>query len=263
MYVTPTGSISSDLSTNKSGGTRPAINLKSSIKIVNGDGTADNPYRLNGDNDTELSGTLLSSRYSGEYVRFGNDENNLYRIVSHETPGLTKITSAEPLKTSGTFITSVFGSNTTFSSSNTIGSFLSGEYLTSYVDSTYSEMIEDNSTWYLGTVGDGASYKLAKYTDTNMSNTTSSTTNAKAGLLRFGELMAGQFNIDENNITYWTLTPNSSTNIHFIYNSSNGDSNLPSGYNLGIKPSLNLKSNVVITGGDGTLQNPFTLELAN
>ena len=60
-------------------GVRPSINLKSSVKIVDGDGTIDNPYRLNGDNDTNLSGTLLSSRYSGEYIRFGNDENNLYR----------------------------------------------------------------------------------------------------------------------------------------------------------------------------------------
>ena len=42
-------------------GARPSINLKSSVKIVDGDGTIDNPYRLNGDNDTNLSGTLLSS----------------------------------------------------------------------------------------------------------------------------------------------------------------------------------------------------------
>ena len=30
-----------------------------------------------------------------------------------------------------------------------------------------------------------------------------------------------------------------------------------------IKPTLNLKSNVIITSGDGTLQNPFTIELAS
>ena len=90
--------------------------LKSSVKIVDGDGTIDNPYRLNGDNDTELSGTPLSSRYSGEYIKFGNDENNLYRIVSHENGTGTKIVSAEPLKSSGKFITMNFGSNATFSS---------------------------------------------------------------------------------------------------------------------------------------------------
>ncbi len=46
-------------------GVRPSINLKSSVRIVDGDGTIDNPYRLNGDNDTNLSGTLLNTRYSG------------------------------------------------------------------------------------------------------------------------------------------------------------------------------------------------------
>ena len=34
-------------------GVRPSINLKSSVKIVDGDGTIDNPYRLNGDNGYE------------------------------------------------------------------------------------------------------------------------------------------------------------------------------------------------------------------
>ena len=166
-------------------GVRPSINLKSSVKIVDGDGTIDNPYRLNGDNDTNLSGTLLNTRYSGEYIKFGNEENNLYRIVSHETTGLTKITSAEPLKSSSEFIKSAFdrNRNANYSSSNTIGAFLNGYYLTNYVDSSYSSMIEDNTTWYLGTVGSGTAYELSKYTDTNMSGYAKST-NAKVGLLR-------------------------------------------------------------------------------
>ena len=241
-------------------GVRPSINLKSSVKIVDGDGTVDNPYRLNGDNDTSLSGTLLSSRYSGEYISFGNDENNLYRIVSHETEGLTKISSAEPLKSSGTFITSAFGSNTTFSSSNTIGTFLNGEYLTNYVDSSYSNMIEESTTWYLGTVGNGVSYKLAKYTDANGTMLTSSTTNSKVGLLRLGELMSGQFDRYGNNTGYWTLTPNSASGVRNVIRYGDASSSSPSNAN-GVRPSINLKSNVIITGGDGTKNSPFTLAL--
>ena len=68
-------------------------------------------------------------------------------------------------------------------------------------------MIEDNTTWYLGTVGYGTSYKLAKYTDTTGTTLTSSTTTAKVGLLRLGELMAGQFDRSANNASYWLLTP--------------------------------------------------------
>ena len=242
-------------------GVRPSINLKSSVRIADGDGTIDNPYRLNGDNDTNLSGTLLSSRYSGEYIRFGNDENNLYRIVSHETSGLTKITSAEPLKNSGTFITSAFGSSNSevnYSTNSVIGTFLNGEYLTNYVGNAYSDMIEDSTTWYLGTVGRSDSYKLAKYTDTNMSSTTSSTIDAKVGLLRFGELMAGQFDRDENNISYWTLTQYNASAVRYVGSKGNASIFYPT-IAYCVRPSINLKSNVQIINGDGTKNNPFEL----
>ena len=243
-----------------SGGVRPSINLKSNVKIVNGDGTIDNPYRLEGDNDTNLSGTKLNTRYSGEYIKFGIGENNLYRIVSHETDGLTKITSAEPLKDSGTFKTSAFGSNATFSSTSTIGSFLNGDYLTDYVGSSYSNMIEDNMTWYLGTVGSRKNYKLAKYVDETGSTLTSNITIAKVGLLRLGEQMAGQFDRHVNNIDYWTLTPDSTVNVRKVINLGNAVYDDPF-INYGVRPSLNLKSNVIITSGDGTKNNPFEIEL--
>ena len=252
------GYAGSDNYLNNAYGVRPSINLKSNVHIVDGDGTIDNPYRLNGDNDTDLSGTLLSSRYSGEYIKFGNDENNLYRIVSHENGTGTKIVSAEPLKSSGEFITSTFGSNTAFSSTNTIGSFLNGDYLTSYVDSTYSDMIEDSTTWYLGSVGSGTSYKLAKYTDTSETTLTSSTTNAKVGLLRLGELMAGQFDVYENSSDYWTLTPFSSSNVRSVDYDGNASFDNPA-YAIGVQPSLNLKSSVLISKGTGTKSNPYVL----
>ncbi len=259
------GSASDYSPSGNSYGARPSINLKSSVRIVDGDGTIDNPYRLNGDNDTNLSGTLLSSRYSGEYIRFGNNENNLYRIVSHENGTGTKIVSAEPLKSSGTFITMNFGSNTTFSSTNTVGTFLNGEYLTNYVDSTYIDMIEDSTTWYLGTVGSGSSYsyKNAKYTDASGTATTSNVAEAKVGLLRFGELMAGQFDRYGNNTYYWTLTPYSSSRVRFVNGNGYADYNSPSSAPYGARPSMNLKSSVQITSGTGTKTDPFTLELAS
>ena len=245
-------------------GVRPSINLKSSVKIVDGDGTVDNPYRLNGDKDTNLSGTLLNIRYSGEYIRFGVGENTLYRIVSHETEGLTKITSAEPLKSEGSFITSAFDSNgsTNYSASTTIGTFLNGTYLTDYVESTYSSMITDSTTWYLGTVGSVVNYKLAKYTDTGMSNLTSSTSNSTVGLLRLGELMSGQFDKASNNTNYWTLTPYSASIVRNVNSNSDSNSNSPSN-TYAIKPAFSLKSNVIITNGTGTLNDPFNISLAN
>ena len=250
-------------------GVRPSISLKSEIKTVSGNGSEANPYRLEGDNDTNLEGTLLNTRYSGEYIKFGNDENNLYRIVSHENGTGTKITSAEPLKDSGTFRKITFGSDVTFSSTNTIGVFLNKEYLTRYVDSEYSEMIEDNNTWYLGLLGEGNSYKLAKYIDINMSEYTTSTS-SKVGLLRVGELMSGQFEryaakggTSSTGLTiyYWTLTKYGSFHVCTIDSLGHMDYRNPSQNEYGIKPSLNLKQNVTITSGDGTKEEPFTIDL--
>ena len=248
------------------GGVRPSINLKSSVKIVDGDGTIDNPYRLSGDNDVDLSGTLLSSRYSGEYIRFGSGENNLYRIVSHENGTGTKIVSAEPLKSTGTFITMTFGSNPTFSSTNTIGTFLNNDYLNTgngYLTDEELAMIEESTVWYLGTVGSGDSYlyKNAKYTDASGTTTTSNVTEATVGLLRYGELMAGEFDRSANNTAYWTLTPASTSNVWYVSSSGYVFSSWSSINSDGVRPSINLKSNVVITGGDGTINNPFTLGL--
>ena len=246
-------------------GVRPSVNLKSNVRIVSGDGTIGNPYRLNGDNDTDLSGTLLSSRYSGEYIRFGTGENNLYRIVSHENGTGTKITSAEPLKNSGTFVASAFGSNTTFSNGNTIGTFLNNDYLNAergYLTAEDIAMIEDETTWYLGTVGAG-NYKLAKYTNTTDNVLTSNVTTVKVGLLRYGELMLGQFDRYDNNTPYWTLTPYSSSRVHHMYNSGNLANYLSLGTLHGVRPTMNLKSDVVITGGTGTKSDPFILTLGS
>ena len=264
-YVSNNGVANYNDVTNSYGG-RPAINLKSSVEIVSGSGTASDPYRLKGDNDAPASGTKLATRYSGEYIRFGTGENNLYQIVSHETEGATKIVSATPLKENGSYKLIGFDSNSVlnYSSNTTMGTFLNGEYLTSgnYLTTAQVNMIEDNTTWYLGTVGDGTSYKLAKYASATSTNLTSNTTTAKVGLLRLGELNSGQFDKSGNNTTYWTLTPYNTSKVRYVY--SDGIA-----YNSGVtnsyggRPTINLKSDVVITSGDGTKENPFEVKLAS
>ena len=241
-----------------SNGSRPSINLKSAVKIIDGDGTVNNPYRLQGDNDNP-TGALLSTRYSGEYISFGTGENNLYRIVSHENGTGTKITSAIPLKDSDNYKELAFGDNVTFSKDNTIGTFLNGDYLTSgtYLSNDQVNMIEDNTTWYLGTVS-GTNYKLAKYQDTTSGSLTTATTTAKVGLLRLGELMAGQFDKYVNNNDYWTLTPYSTSNVRYVDDGGYGHNYSPT-FSSGSRPSMNLKSTVKIVSGTGTKSSPFTI----
>ena len=242
-------------------GSRPSINLKSAVKIIDGDGTVDNPYRLQGDNDSP-TGSLLSTRYSGEYISFGTGENNLYRIVSHENGTGTKITSAIPLKDSGSYKDMSFEDNRTYSKDNTIVTFLNGDYLTSgtYLTSDQVNTIEDNTTWYLGIVTWEDNYKLAKYQDATGSNITTSTTTAKIGLLRVGELMAGQFDNFGNNAIYWTLTRVSLSGVRqVVTNLGYGYGNYSPTDSYGSRPSMNLKSTVKIVSGTGTKSNPFVI----
>ena len=246
-------------------GSRPVINLKPGIKVVNGIGTSDNPYRLQGDNDSTI-GKLLSTRYSGEYISFGTGENNLYRIVSHENETGTKITSALPLKDSGSYKEIAFGDKATYSKDNTIGTFLNNDYLANetYLTSDQVNMIEDDTTWYLGAVAN-KNYKLTKYQDEIGNSLTTSTTTAKVGLLRLGELMATQTESSvDNNSKYWLLSPYmvSYNLINACYDGGylgNDGTSITS--SSSIRPAMNLKSNVVITGGDGTKNNPFQIKL--
>ena len=243
-------------------GVRPSINLLSNIKIVSGTGTSDDPYRLQGDNDKPSQGTLLSTRYSGEYVRFGTGENNLYQIVSHENGSGTKITSAYPLKSNSRYYSMEFGTEAKFKKDSTIGTFLNETYLAkdSYLTSNELSMLENDTTWYLGKMIDGYNYKLAKYQSANSDVLTTETTVATVGLLRLGELMAGQFDLYNKNTDYWVLTPDGDHYMYMVHQNSFGAfSELLS--TLPVKPAMNLKSNVIITRGDGTKNNPFTLAL--
>ena len=72
--------------------------------------------------------------------------------------------------------------------------------------------------------------------------------------------MAGQFNSGNKNSSYWTLTPYNTELMRNINRNSNVDSSNINSIS-GIKPTLNLKGNVVITSGDGTKNNPFVLIL--
>ena len=233
-------------------GIRPSINLNSSIKIVGGTGTKTDPYRLKGDNDKPQN-ILLSTRYSGEYIRFGTGENNLYRIVSHENGTGTKVVSAIPLKNNdGTYKKLSFDKNSNSYSANTdLGTFLNGEFLNTYFTASQLSMIEENSNWYLGTVGEGGDYSNAKET----------TVTAKVGLLRIGELMSGQFNSYNNNSSFWLLTNINNSAVWRISEYGGTYTNVVSDETYGVKPSFNLKSNVIITAGKGTKEEPFVISL--
>ena len=91
--------------------------------------------------------------------------------------------------------------------------------------------------------------------------TTSIWNSGYVGLPRYGEMFASQQGNGYNSSsTIWLITPYSSSYVWFVDDYGNASSNYPSN-TYGVRPSINLKSNIVITGGSGTKSNPFTIAL--
>ena len=243
-------------------GARPSVNLKSNIQITSGDGTESNPYRLEGDSKETINGTtLLNTRYSGEYVRFNSE---LYRIVVVEN-NVTKITAVDKPSTlsSNRFHTASGVTNFGEASIKTdLETYYQG------LDETTKNMIERDTTWYLGTVGSGTNYKAStcstvdSNTDTKMCEKTTSTTIANIGLPRYGEIFTSQITRGTKDY-FWTLTPYSASDVWYADGNGGLDGSNPTNVS-GARPSMYLKSYIRIASsntGDGTYEKPYDIEL--
>ena len=255
-------------------GGRPVINLKSGIQLEGGSGTASDPYKIKGDKEEVVSGTtLINTRTSGEYVKF-NEE--LYRIVGIENE-TTKLIKADYVKDGTTILTKKFASTETFGKDTNTKTddywdyYLNNTWLKS-VDSTYDETEGTSSvlakgTYYIKSFT-GGNYKgtactIVRNTTTieECDKTGIATWTGFVGLPRYGEMFASQ----TNDYTYstasgiWLITPYSS-GVWSVSNLGGGSDYGPSGTGGG-RPTIHLKSEIVIKSGNGTKDEPFVVGL--
>ena len=222
---------------------------------------------LEGDTQVGQANELLSSRLSGEYIKFNNTK---YRIVGIED-GLTKITMADYDVNKNTLSTSVaFGASTdeiTFSTTYGIGKYLedwynatsetdtSGTYTGLYLLETAKAMIatsSDGVRWYAGPDSDGTGYDYTKAIE-------GTAIEATIGLGRYGELFSTQFgNGYSSSTSTWLMTKRSGSNVWRIYNYGNVSNDSPT-FAYGVRPSMYLKSDVKITGGSGMPHDAYTI----
>ena len=129
-------------------------------------------------------------------------------------------------------------------------------------------MIEPNTTWYLGTVGSQVNYKagICKTVNDKISardcERTDEMVKTNIGLPRAGEMFTSQITRGTK-AGAWTLTPwNSSDMRNIWYDGNLVYVNLTN--NSGARPSMYLKRNVVIASnntGNGTYEYPYKIEL--
>ena len=252
-------------------GARPSINLKSNIQLSGGSGTKDDPYTISGDKEQPtINATLLNTRTVGEYVAFDEDGDTstkeLYRIVGIEDEK-TKLNKNDYIKSGTATLSKMFSTNTTYGSGN------SDDYWDYYLNNTWynslaSKSMLDKGTYYIKQTSYGTSYKNSLCDTDNTIETTKTCTKTTSvwntgyvGLPRYGEMFASQQgNGYSSSSSIWLITPSSFSHIWYIYYEGDASDISPSDTN-GARPSINLKSNIVITGGSGTKSDPYTIAL--
>ena len=261
-YVNNGGPGGNSVSASTARGGRPSINLKSGIQLSGGSGTKTDPYMILGDKEEVTTGTtLLNTRSSGEYVKFNNE---LYRIVSIENE-ITKINKNDYVRDTSN---NVLEKKTRV----TYGGGTTDDYWDYYLNNTwynslatsYQNMIVE-STYYIPTVSSGTSYKNAicatasNTVTTKDCEKTTSTWIGKVGLPRYGEMFASQQGSgSSSSSSMWLMNPYDTLYVWLVYDV--GDANISSASStFGGRPSINLKSNIKITGGNGTKDNPFEI----
>ena len=265
------GSGGSNLPSNTNGA-RPSIYLKSGLEFT-GDGSKQSPYKIVGDKDTGAANELVNTRISGEYVKLKNGNNEqLFRIIGVED-NKTKIIAmdyADNKATKKFAVGNTSGDGTIYGTGQTATqgedtwyNYLTGTYEPN-LETTYGPLF-DSSTYYMGEVGEGQSYKLGICsTSTGLTKTCTKTSQVgtfNIGLPRYGEMFATQQSGGYSNSTaMWLINRYSTSSIWIVYNSGDGN-NRDSTSTCGARPTVHLKSGVRIISGTGTETEPYVVGL--
>ena len=253
-------------------GARPSIVIKSGLEFT-GNGTIVSPYKIVGDKDTGSANELINTRMSGEYVKLkaGNNEQ-VFRIIGVEE-NKTKIIAmdyADNKATKKFAVGNTSGDGTIYGTGQTATqgedtwyNYLTGTYEPN-LEITYGQIF-DSSTYYMGQIGNGQSYKLGICSSavglTKNCTKTSQVGTFKIGLPRYGEMFAAQqAGGISNSIAMWLINRYNASIVWYVYNNGPGNYLSPTIMN-GARPTLHLKSTVKILSGTGLPDDPYVVGL--
>ena len=289
VYAVDTNGISSNVYT-LSESTLSTVYLADYIKntVYTGDGNNGLYYHDGSGSYTNAAQEAgdNSYRYAGanpnNYVCFASDaarcpNDNLYRIIGVFGDQIKLI----KYNLIGSYYWSGSGSNrsNTWSNSTLNTGTLNGTYLNG-LGTTWSDMIETTS-WKVGGMARSDTYTVKQYYTTELGSSSSSTTyNAKIGLMYVSDYgyaaspnywTTELYNYEPSkssnwlsiNVNEWTITPDSSYS-ELVFRGA-GITGIVDSYGvssrLGVRPSFYLKSNVALTSGDGSSSNPFRITI--
>lgn len=233
-YVFKEGGVNAKVPHNNSYGIRPVITLKPEVIYYSGDGTKQNPYRIEAP-----SIDVLEQKSVGEYVTYSGFT---WRMIAATETGI-KLLKDSPIEQNQTIVKRVYASkNNQFNPQDTTS-------IAYYLNHTFYQTLEKKEylvkgPWYIG------AYDAS--TDYNYQSTYQQSVEAFVGLPQIGEIIFSQ----EQDLL--TLTPNGSEFVSVV----KADGNY---YTLTIEeksamiPAIYVKKDLAILGGDGSKESPYQI----
>ena len=246
-------------------GVRAVIKI-SNITITEGDGTLTSNYQVS-DKSSNTSnvqvGEYINVPYSGSDNACGDDNKCTFRVVSKDSDSIKVVLNGLLPATS------VYGSNTTITTSHTIYTPLNN--FANNISSDYR--YTGNKTFYIG------DYPKVSGTGQNYKDVQDETLSASVGLPIVGEMFSGNdidlstsssktfvdvSTIENPTITnyYWTMNRYSSSSVRHVIIDGSVSYSSPT-LSTGVRAVIYLKSGasaLTFTGGEGTAEQPYELQ---
>ena len=223
----------------------------------------------------EKSGTYIEEDDTIYLSGNSNDIDYNYVWYSGKLWRITAINSDETMKmiTDDLITTISYGSDVNFYDiSKKDDTTYTGSYMYQWLNEdfldtlyNYQNIIVEDSTWNItNSNASSASALSTKLPETTLINNSTIGKNTSVGLLNSYEYYlsykntsysSGYLNID---YYWWLLNPSSSSRVWSVNRIGNASNYNPSLTN-GTRPLINLKSNIRLSGGTGTKDNPYTI----
>lgn len=230
---------------------RPVITLKANLYLLSGNGSSDNPYKLD-DYSYAKANDLLSSRIVGEYVQYSGLS---FRIIGIDSNKNVRLIMADPWvvqpKNKALTLSIENLSNTRFNltEENNPGYILNNDYL-DYID---TKSIVDTEYEIPTTVD-----------DVNYNDYQTTPIKAKILLPKTYELFASSGNSKENMISsYMYIDSTDNSNTVYAINGATGnvfEFNTQALSEYRIRAVLTIKGDLKISSGKGTINSPYLLK---
>lgn len=233
-FITESGEVGINKITSKVYGVRPVITFTGNTKLLSGNGTKNEPYRIESHDINNINDV-----YVGNIIKF-NDST--YKVVSKDEKGIRAALNGV-LTIDGKEVTRKFSNSNSRLSANSgnLGRYLNVDYYQSMENKDYL----GGNYWYVST---------QTLNNLDYSKVYDSKTFLRIGILGLSDLFINEV----NNVFTVTRGIESDDVILVLNKDGNIYSDLvTSSYN--IRPVFNFKKNIEIKSGKGTVDSPYVL----